>query len=313
MKNNPILNWEKPTFLMTAKEVEYRDQFSKNLEELSPPDIVKKYAYFSYQEIESLLKQIIGELKIKDLAGVGVELGSGCSILTSFFLNTYPSIEKIYSVEIVEGLAYNIGPKVVHHFSSDNAHKFRSVWGSFDTIELPDNSVDFVIEYDSVHHSGNLGVTLKEIGRILKPNGICIFLDRCHPNNLKDEAVEKMLDRVYSKDFLIENCYPTDTVLTRRENGEHEYRYFEWELAIRNGGLQIKSLDKVYKKITLLQAMYSLKLYLINGKKQQISFYIYLFQKLKIKLFNNFKFYINPMRFTNEVSHEVSVFVITKK
>jgi ubiquinone/menaquinone biosynthesis C-methylase UbiE len=115
------------------------------------------------------------------------------------------------------------------------------VIGTFDTLELPDNSVDFILEIDSLHHSDNLVKTLKESARVLKKEGVLIAIDRCHPNSFTDKEVEKALGITYSNEFLKSNGYPQNIILTRRDNGEHEYRLFEYENAFNKAGLEIFS------------------------------------------------------------------------
>jgi hypothetical protein len=78
-----------------------------------------------------------------------------------------------------------------------------------------------------------------------------VCLDRCHPDSVTDEQVERMLSKVYSRKFLEANCYPADIVLTRRDNGEHEYRRFEWLDAFRAGGLRLVKAQQFVKEVRL--------------------------------------------------------------
>ena len=48
-----------------------------------------------------------------------------------------------------------------------------------------------------------------------------------------------MLNVVYSKEFLKKNWLPEDKVFSRRQNGEHEYRYKEWENFFKAAKLKI--------------------------------------------------------------------------
>ena len=50
-----------------------------------------------------------------------------------------------------------------------------------------------------------------------------------------------MLDIIYDKEFLIKNYRSEDTILTRRENGEHEYRFSEWKNYFKESGFDILS------------------------------------------------------------------------
>jgi ubiquinone/menaquinone biosynthesis C-methylase UbiE len=43
--------------------------------------------------------------------------------------------------------------------------------------ELPDNSLDVVLLYDAFHHLSDPNMVLKELSRVLKPDGILSFSD----------------------------------------------------------------------------------------------------------------------------------------
>ena len=141
-------------------------------------------------------------------------------------------------------------PKVSTWILGRDARKIIPVSGSFDDIHLASDSLDFAVEIDSLHHSRNLERTLHECARVLKPGGILVCLDRCHPNSLTDAQVEAMLDRVYPKEFLVANHYPPEVTLTRRDNGEHEYRMFEWERAFKGAGFRLAKTVHFRKEIS---------------------------------------------------------------
>lgn len=50
--------------------------------------------------------------------------------------------------------------------------KFTSIVGDMHNIPLRDNSIDVVFTIDALHHFTNLESVLKEIHRVLKPNGV---------------------------------------------------------------------------------------------------------------------------------------------
>lgn len=116
-----------------------------------------------------------------------------------------------------------------------------SVVGDFDQLELEDNSVDFAVAWDSMHHSINPVKTFEECKRILKPNGLFIIVDRAHNNSTPDSEIKRMLDIVYDEAFLIKNHRSKDLILTRRENGEHEYRFQEWNTFFKKSGFKLIS------------------------------------------------------------------------
>ena len=96
-------------------------------------------------------------------------------------------------------------------------------------LKLDDNSLDFAISWDSMHHSIDPITTLQECNRVLKKNGLFLIIDRAHNNSTPDSEIERMLNIKYNKEFLRKNYRSEDLVLSRRDNGEHEYRFFEWK------------------------------------------------------------------------------------
>jgi SAM-dependent methyltransferase len=191
---------------------------------------------------------------VEPLAGIGVELGAGCGLLSSVVAR-HETVEAMLAVEVVRNMATQIIPMVAQYLLKDDAHKVVPIIGSFDDLCLEDQSVDFIVEYDSLHHSDDLSRTLSEAARVLKPNAWLVILDRCHPNTVTDDDVERMLLRTYSREFLLANGYPPDVVLTRRENGEHEYRLFEWKTAIAEAGLELVAAQSYDRRVVIRQAV----------------------------------------------------------
>ena len=111
----------------------------------------------------------------------------------------------------------------------------------FDNLEFEDNSIDFAISWDAMHHSSNLYKTLLECKRVLKDDSVFVIVDRGHNDSTPDSEIERMLDIIYDKEFLIKNYRSEDTILTRRENGEHEYRFSEWKNYFKKTGFDILS------------------------------------------------------------------------
>jgi ubiquinone/menaquinone biosynthesis C-methylase UbiE len=232
-----ILKWNVPSELNELPEIKNRNLFAQHLSNYTPQDICQHYVYMTYDEIERFVR-IVNKIGIK-ISGEGIELGAGCGLLTTAFLNVYNNITKIYALDIVEGLVSKIMKKIADAYIKINPeNRFIPTIGSFDNIELPDYSLDFAIELDSLHHSNDLNKTLIEVSRKLKPQGILIAFDRCHPNSISQIEIDSLLNTVYSEDFIRKNHYPMGKNLTRRENGEHEYRFNEWKQAFIHAGFR---------------------------------------------------------------------------
>ena len=144
-------------------------------------------------------------------------------------------------MEIVDDVVRLCHPIVKKTILKENYNKVISVIGDFDHLKLENNSLDFAVSWDSMHHSSDPVKTFKECRRVLKNDGIFIIVDRAHNNSTPDEEIERMLNIVYDKEFLIKNYRPADLTLTRKENGEHEYRFFEWDRFFKESGFELLS------------------------------------------------------------------------
>lgn len=243
-----VLKWKIPDGFNELPEVVYRNNFAKHLATLTPEEICKSYVYMDSSQMEALFKIAMKNLDT-ELSGVGVDLGSGCALVSSTCLNLNNKVEKLYSVEIVSGFPEMIMEKIGVHYIQQRPHeRLVPTIGSFDNLEVEDNSLDFAIEFDSLHHSHDLEGTLKELARAFKPGGTLVAFDRSHPDSITDEEIDKLLNYVYPKEFLKTNFYPEDAILTRKDNGEREIRISEWKQAFHNTGFEVKRVVNVYPK-----------------------------------------------------------------
>jgi SAM-dependent methyltransferase len=235
-----ILNWRVDEGLLDSAAVTNRDAQVKNLLNKTAEEIFLEYSYHTSNEMMSLYSQLVNLLTSNDveLKGVGLESGSGVCGFSSNICNLCDSVDKIYAVELVPTCSILARDITIPFICGNNSRKIINVVGSFDKIELDDNSVDFCIEVESYHHSDNLKRSLKEAYRVLKPNGVIVLLDRSHNDSLSEEQREYMLNVQYKKSWLEERGYD-DTKMSRRENGEHEIRYSEWVDAFNDTGFEL--------------------------------------------------------------------------
>lgn len=187
--------------------------------------IIQEYVYIDSKNVENTLKLVPDFWE--RIHGKGIDLGGGVGCISST-LAQKTEIESIYCVEVVEDVVKLCQPIVKKTILQDKSDKVISVIGNFDHLKLDDNSIDFAISWDSMHHSIDPTTTFKECNRVLKRNGLFLIVDRAHNNATPDSEIERMLNIKYSKEFLRKNYRSEDTILSRRDNGEHEYRFFEW-------------------------------------------------------------------------------------
>ena len=253
MATHNILHWPIPEALATCKAVVYRNQFANKLARMPVEEAIRSYVYLTPEDLANLLETAIAHVHPFKLSGVGVELGAGCALLSSVVARRF-DVEKIYAVEVCRAIAETLAPRVAEFVLNGRADRVVPTVGSFDDMQLPDGSLDFAIEIDSLHHSDDLVTTLRECARVLRAGALLICFDRAHPDSVSDEQITKLLDHVYGASFLEANGYPADSRLTRRENGEHEYRLREWRYAFSRAGFEVLGARRVHKRITFNRA-----------------------------------------------------------
>lgn len=233
-----MLRWPVPDAFLASPEVEYRNRFARALASLDADEITQRYAYTTIANADRLVRLLERYVLDRPLKGVGAELGAGCGVIAASVAKR-PEVEQIYAVEVCEEMAHLVIPKVATAVLGNRSEAVIPVFGTFDKIDLPDSSLDFIVELGSLHHSHDLPATLKECARVLRGDGYLVALDRAQPDSITDDEISGLLDQIYPPEFLAANNYPPGIRLTRRDNGEREYRYREWHEAFRNAGLPI--------------------------------------------------------------------------
>ncbi len=219
------------------QEYKGNELLAKKLSKKGFNALIKDYVYISPDDVKRYFKFIPDAWE--SFKGNGVDLGSGVGCISAT-IATKENVKQIYSVELVESVVKLCQPIIIKKIlNPKDRNKVISVIGDFDNLKLKDNSINFAVSWFSMHHSLDPVKTFKEANRVLKKGGRFIFADKFHNNNVPDSEIERMLNIVYSEDFLKKNFRPAGINLTRRENGEHEYRFFEWEKFIKKSGFKI--------------------------------------------------------------------------
>lgn len=237
-KTGQPFRWTVPNGLASSVGIQYRNNSVEKTEKLSLRQAARLNGSLCPEDMAELFDLATRHVLGEPLRGIGIELGGGLGTLSAAVAKS-ASVETIFCVDVCENFVTRMMPRVAEYTLGERACKVIPVVGSFDNLELPAESLDFAVEIRSLHHSDDLARTAKECARVLKYGGHSLFFDRVHPDTVTDEEVDRMLSRVYSRDWLIRNGYPPDAKLTRRANGEHEYRRAEWEAAFKAAGLTL--------------------------------------------------------------------------
>ncbi len=247
MLNNKenFIFWKFDRKIFKSEDYQLNNRIAKINSKKSFSDICEKYTHITLKNMEKVLKI---ERKISEsIKGVGVDLGGGIGLMSSIIAKRR-QLKKIYCVDIVKNAVIHCQPIIKKKVLGNKSYKVSSVIGSFDQLNLKSGSVDFCIAWDAMHHSLNIIKTLKEANRVLKKGGKLIIIDRGHNDETPDNEIKRMRNVVYSKAFLKENYLPLNKKLTRKMNGEHEYRFYEWENFFR------RSRFKILKKLIVKES-----------------------------------------------------------
>tara|TARA_B100001093_G_scaffold511743_1_gene580290 strand:+ start:7783 stop:8619 length:837 start_codon:yes stop_codon:yes gene_type:complete len=228
--------WKIDSSYFDSEDYKLNNNIASIISEKGYEEISKKFTHIKPHEIEHVLN--LSSTVQLSLKGRGIDIGGGVGSVSSVVAKSN-SVKEIICLEITENCVKKCHPVVIEEILGNQSNKVSSVIGDFDNLELNDNSLDFAIAWDALHHSNDAVKTLNEVNRVLMPGGHFVLIDRAHNNNTPDSEINRMLNVQYSKEFLIENYLPENKVLTREENGEHEYRYSEWELFFENSNFTI--------------------------------------------------------------------------
>ena len=239
-----ILNWVDESVQVDNDIFDGRDKVASHISSDDLSYLCRRSLGFGLGGLENLFAILKKRFEIQ-LCGTGIELGAGAGFLTSQALVTYEAIEKIFAVELSEKHVTRVMTKVANEYAFGHLTKYQRVVGSFDALKIEDSSLDFAIEINSLHHSFDLQRTFEEVARVLRDGGLLICIDRSHPDFVTDMDIEEMLNRKYSSASLKQIGLSNSQVVTRRDNGEHEYRDREWKEIASKAGFQTMHFEKI--------------------------------------------------------------------
>lgn len=237
-----ILNWPIDLELERETKEHYRYRFAYELKDKDPLEIIRQITFddegpeVTVADIRKLIKYVVKNF-LPRLAGDGLEVGAGPSTFSSV-MASFPKVNNVYALEVCPPIVELLTPKVARYILGQDENKVIGVIGDFNHLELQDQSLDFIIDFFSLHHSYDIGVTLKESARVLKKGGFVLCFDKARPDYYNSEDLRKLLDAEYPiKDRKLFGVSP-DQKFTRRMNGEKEYRLKDWRAAFLGAGFK---------------------------------------------------------------------------
>lgn len=202
-------------------------------------EIQKNYTYIGPKIIKKIL--YASNYSKKFIKGVGIDLGGGTGIVSSTIALSN-NVEKIYCNEIVENNIKYCHPIVKKKILKNKVNKVISVVGNFNNLQFKKNKFDFAIIWDSFHHSTAPITTLKQVKRVLKKNSYLFIIDRAHNNDTPKKEINRALNHNYDLEFKKKNYFPLTKKITRKMNGEREYKFNQLEKFFKKTNFKIMDL-----------------------------------------------------------------------
>ena len=261
-KKSKVQYWLEPEQVSDEIYVHSRSFFSKyenstfkddsELEDL----IYQEHIYISKEELQEIIRATLKAFDFNP-SGVGLELGAGCAAVSIEIAKEFPSVSRVYAVEIVPDIVEIAQTSLIRIAGLEG--KVIPVLGDFDNLRIENESIDWIIEFDSLHHSFDLAKTARESFRVLKPGGKLIAIDRAHLTTSR-QRMKSLEMEPYSREFLLQRGYDPNTRITRADNGEHEHRISDYTRYFKSAGF-----SKARWKNLLAPELNLLKLALISA------------------------------------------------
>lgn len=249
-----IERWHIDPVLKKEAEEHYKTIYSLSLVDKDPLEIARLLTFDGLPKkitTEDLTKFLtsIDQLFLggDGLKGMGLEVGSGPGTFVAA-LAQQPKVERMYGVEFCESIVETLMSKVSTHIAGAHDSKIVGAVGDFNALELPDQSVDFVFDFFSLHHSVDPSQTLRELYRVLKPQGVIICVDKARADSMSDADLEALLNIEYTPQMKLSMGIPVEKYHIRRMNGENEYRLKDWKRHFKNTGFSVVEHYNVAKR-----------------------------------------------------------------
>ena len=207
------------------------------------------------EQVESLIRPLAQKGDFAEFYGKGIEFGAGMGVLSASMLRLSDEFDfrigKLVAVESCKPYVEIGINKTAKYFLGQAGSKLVAKEEDFENLTFISGEFDFGIQIESLHHADNIEKAVSEIYRVLKSGGMFLSIDRSWPNSVSEETLEEMLNHEYGERWLKEKGFADSGVLRRRDNGEHEYRDFEWEKFFNDAGF-VKVRE--YKSSTALKS-----------------------------------------------------------
>ena len=174
----------------------------------------------------------------------GLDLGGGTGWLSTF-LSTFDRIESIDCVDSDQNNLAEMLPSIVRLLGGD-ASKIRAILGLFEPLQVRNQTYDLVVASSSIHHAPNLFSVMREVARVLKPEGTFLILNEL-PRTF-DSYLNYVMIILYHllRGTMAQDVSEFDAsisasgILYDRRLGDFAYSYYHYDRAIRAADLRYR-------------------------------------------------------------------------
>jgi len=191
------------------------------------------------------------------VGGVGVDLAAG-TLWAAPHLFRLGQVDLLYCVEYSRHRLFKLGPAVLAHYGVP-ADRVVLALGDVHHLDLPDESVDFVLMSAAFHHSDTPDVLLKEIRRVLRRSGIVLLIGE-HISEIRASRRLKHMAkyltsrlmptalqmRLLGRTVMAQRFYARDEELLGGDDrlGDHAYTLLHYERMFTAAGFSWERLHK---------------------------------------------------------------------
>lgn len=163
----------------------------------------------------------------RPVRGIGADLAAGALWAVPQLLRA--GAERVYAVEYSLHRLLRLGPLVLERYQCPRSSVVLCQ-GSFYEVQLPDDSLDFVLLAQALHHADRPEALLEEVRRLLHLDGVALVIGE---HQFKAPSLPRRLARRPWRP-------PPDPVL-----GDHYYATADYARMFSSAGLDWQELPKV--------------------------------------------------------------------
>jgi SAM-dependent methyltransferase len=167
----------------------------------------------------------------RPIGGKILEIGAGTA-WASALLSKLPGVLEVDVLEYDPYCVEVLIPQVFQALAG-SAHLATRILGSFNRIQK-NQYYDYIISIGALHHSEDLGLTLRESFGALQPGGWLIATEPCYENTTTNAQIQAMGEKI---DPNSKAKYGKQT--QHQDNSDHYYRLNEYEVAAAQTGFDV--------------------------------------------------------------------------